>query len=125
MTAKDILRDLVAINTIADKDNDLIMNYIEKHFADLGFNVERRKNHDMGKEVLTAKYGDDPALGFLGHTDTVDITAGWETDPFTLTEKNGNLYGLGSCDMKGGLAAVMAAVSNIKLSELKRGLAVY
>ena len=61
MTAKDILRDLVAINTIADKDNDLIMNYIEKHFADLGFNVERRKNHDMGKEVLTAKYGDDPA----------------------------------------------------------------
>ena len=29
MTAKDILRDLVAINTIADKDNDLIMNYIE------------------------------------------------------------------------------------------------
>ena len=49
MTAKDILRDLVAINTIADKDNDLIMNYIEKHFADLGFNVERRKNHDTGK----------------------------------------------------------------------------
>ena len=34
MTAKDILRDLVAINTIADKDNDLIMYYIEKHFAD-------------------------------------------------------------------------------------------
>ncbi|MGN1334341.1 MAG: M20/M25/M40 family metallo-hydrolase [Anaerovoracaceae bacterium] len=125
MTAKDILRDLVAINTIADKDNHLIMNYIEKHFADLGFNVVRRKNHDTGKEVLTAKYGDDPALGFLGHTDTVDITAGWETDPFTLTEKNGNLYGLGSCDMKGGLAAVMAAVSDIKLSELKRGLAVY
>ena len=125
MNAKEILRELVAINTVADKDNNLIMNYIGNYFLKLGFNIERTKNRDTGKEVLIAKYGQDPAIGFLGHTDTVGITDGWDTDPFTLTEKNEKLYGLGACDMKGGIAAVMAAVANIKLSELKKGIAIY
>ena len=90
---KEILRELVAINTVADKDNNLIMNYIGNYFLKLGFNIERTKNRDTGKEVLIAKYGQDPAIGFLGHTDTVGITDGWDTDPFTLTEKNEKLYG--------------------------------
>lgn len=125
MTAKEILKDLVAINTIADKDNRLIMDYIGNFFADLGFAVERRMNDATGREVLTAQYGEDPAIGFLGHTDTVDITEGWVTDPLSLTEIDGELYGLGACDMKGGIAAFMAAIGNTDLSQLKRGLTVY
>lgn len=125
MTAKEILKDLVAINTIADKDNDVIMDYIGNFFTGIGFNVERRKSDETGKEVLIARYGDDPAIGFLGHTDTVDITDGWTTDPFVLTEADGELYGLGACDMKGGIAAFMAAIGNTDLSKLKRGLTVY
>lgn len=125
MTAKEILKDLVAINTIADKDNDVIMDYIGNFFTGIGFNVERRKSDETGKEVLIARYGDDPAIGFLGHTDTVDITDGWTTDPFVLTEADGELYGLGTCDMKGGIAAFMAAIGNTDLSKLKRGLTVY
>lgn len=91
MTAKEILKDLVAINTIADKDNDVIMDYIGNFFTGIGFNVERRKSDETGKEVLIARYGDDPAIGFLGHTDTVDITDGWTTDPFVLTEADGQV----------------------------------
>lgn len=125
MTAKEILRDLVAINTIADKENSRIMDYIESFFTPLGLTVERKKNQNTGKEVLIARYGSDPAMGFLGHTDTVDITDGWTTDPFTLTEADGNLYGLGSCDMKGGMAAFMAAIAAADLPKLKKGLAVY
>ncbi|MCI6854061.1 MAG: M20/M25/M40 family metallo-hydrolase [Firmicutes bacterium] len=125
MTAKEILKDLVAINTIADKDNVLIMDYIEKFFAERNFSVKRIKNEETEKEVLIAKYGEEQAIGFLGHTDTVDITEGWVTDPFTLTEKDGNLYGLGACDMKGGIAAFMAAVDNINLDELNKGITVY
>lgn len=125
MTAKEILKDLVAINTIADKDNKQIMDYIGGFFADLGFTVERKKNDAVQKEVLIAEYGEDPAIGFLGHTDTVDITDGWTTDPFTLTEADGELYGLGACDMKGGIAAFMAAIANTDLSRLKRGITVY
>ena len=104
MKARDILKDLVAINTIADKGNHEIMDYIEDFYNKIGVSVERRTNPENGKEVLIASYGEDPAIGFMGHTDTVDITDGWVTDPFVLTDKgDGNLYGLGSCDMKGGL----------------------
>lgn len=125
MEAKKILKDLVAFNTIADKENHLIMDYIDNFLSNLGFDVERIKNSETGKEVLVGKYGENPAVGFLGHTDTVDITEGWTTDPHVLTEKDGVLYGLGACDMKGGIAAFLAAISNTDLSKLKKGIAVY
>ena len=126
MRARDILKDLVAINTIADKNNHEIMDYIEDFYDKLGVSVERRANPKTGKEVLIASYGEDPAMGFMGHTDTVDITDGWVTDPFTLTEKDdGMLYGLGACDMKGGMACWMAAIANTDLKSLKRGFKCY
>lgn len=53
---KDILRDLVAINTIEDKDNHGMMDYLESFFNPLGFTVERKKNPTTDKEVLIAKY---------------------------------------------------------------------
>lgn len=125
MAVKEILKDLVSINTIADKDNSIIMDYIGDFFLKLGFKINRIMNKDTGKEVLIAEFGQEPAVGFLGHTDTVGITEGWITDPFALTEKNGELYGLGACDMKGGIAAVMEAVAKIKMSELKKGIVMY
>lgn len=125
MTAKEILKDLVAINTIADKNNLEIMNYIEDFLLPLGFTIKRIANPDTGKEVLIGQYGENSAIGFLGHTDTVDITDGWDTDPFILTEKDGYLYGLGACDMKGGIAAILAALSETNLAELKKGVSVF
>jgi len=125
MTVAEILKDLVAFNTIRDKENKEIMDYIENFLLPYGFKVDRRKNEDNGKEVLVAEIGDNPVMGFLGHTDTVDIADGWETDPFTLTEKDGMLYGLGACDMKGGIAASLWAVANMEKEKLKRGIKLY
>ena len=125
MKAKEILKDLVAINTIADKDNRLIMDYIGSFLEAQKFNVTRMKNPKTDKEVLIGKYGENPAIGFLGHTDTVDITDGWVTNPHDLTEKDGVLYGLGACDMKGGIAAFLAAIEQTDLEKLEKGLAVY
>ncbi len=51
----------------------------------------------------------DRFLVFSGHSDTVGVAAGWETDPFTLTERDGRLYGLGIVNMKGGLACALTA----------------
>jgi succinyl-diaminopimelate desuccinylase len=48
-------------------------------------------------------------LVFSGHSDTVGVASGWETDPFQLTERGGRLYGLGAVNMKGGLACCLAA----------------
>jgi acetylornithine deacetylase/succinyl-diaminopimelate desuccinylase-like protein len=48
-------------------------------------------------------------LVFSGHSDTVGVASGWETDPFKLTERDGRLYGLGAVNMKGGLACSLSA----------------
>ncbi len=125
MGAKEILSKLVAVNTIADKDNHEIMDYIQGLLTKKGFDVEILENQKTGKRVLVGKYGSEPAIGFLGHTDTVDITEGWVTDPHVLTEKDGVLYGLGACDMKGGIAAFLAAIEETDLDKLKKGIAVY
>ena len=49
MEARDILKDLVAINTIADKSNHEIMDYIEAFYDKLGVSVERRANEKIGR----------------------------------------------------------------------------
>lgn len=128
MKVEEILRDLVSINTIGDYDNQGIMDYIEGFLKPYGFEIVRKKNEATKKEVLIGRFGKQPTLGFLGHTDTVDITDGWITDPFVLTEKEGMLYGLGACDMKGGIAASLWAVSQAPLAEIQaagKGLCLY
>jgi succinyl-diaminopimelate desuccinylase len=47
---------------------------------------------------------------FNSHTDVVEVGAGWTTDPFGAELKDGKIYGRGTCDMKGGLAASIIAV---------------
>lgn len=125
MLAKKLLKDLVAINTIADKENAKIMNYLQNFFDKYGFESKVLYNQTTDKKVFTATYGEKPAIGFIGHTDTVGIAEGWNSDPFVLTEKEGNLYGLGAIDMKGGIAAFMTAIAETDLTKLKRGIGVY
>lgn len=126
MALTDILRDMVAINTIKDKDNHKIMDYLENYVKKMGFTTERLVSEKTGNHILICTYGEDPQISFLGHTDTVDITDGWVTDPHVLTDKgDGYLYGLGACDMKGGLACALQAVSETDLKSLKKGLKLY
>lgn len=128
MTVKEILKDLVAINTIKDRDNKEIMDYIENFLKPFGFQIDRRMNQEVGKEVLVAQFGNEATIGFLGHTDTVDVTEGWTTDPFTLTEIDDKLFGLGACDMKGGIAAALWAIANAPLEQIKsagKGIKLY
>lgn len=119
MNVTDILRDLVAIDTIRDRCNGEIMDYIDNFLKKYDFTIERRKNAENQNELLIASIGDNAAMGFIGHTDTVDITEGWDTDPFVLTEKNDMLYGLGACDMKSGIAAILWAAANAPLEDIK------
>ena len=73
------------------------------------------------KSSLFATIGpkDAAGIGLSAHTDVVPVDGqDWDTDPFTLTEKDGKLYGRGACDMKGFLACVMAAVPDFKRRNL-------
>lgn len=113
-----ILKDLVKFNTIKDEENKEIIDYIENYLKGYGFKKEY-KSKDL---VMTI--GDNQSLGFLGHTDTVEYIEEFK-NPFDLTEKGEELYGLGSCDMKGGIAAMLDAVSKIDFTKLKSGMKLF
>lgn len=104
-----ILKDLVKINTVNDKGNKEIIEYLEKYLLGLGFKTEYKD------KALIMSIGDNPKFGFLGHTDTVNYAEDkWEVNPFELTKKDGKLYGLGVCDMKGGISAMLDAAAELK-----------
>ncbi len=115
MDVKDILKDLVSFNTIKDKENKEIMDYIENYLKNYGFKTERIE------KCLIAYNDESPNVGFVGHTDTVDYES-WDGDPFTLQVDGDKLIGLGACDMKGGIASILAVVGKIDLNENKIAL---
>ena len=115
-----ILKDLVKINTIKDKGNKEIIDYLENYLLNLGFKTEYKD------KALIMSVGDNPKVGFLGHTDTVDyVKDKWAKDPFDLKIEDGKIYGLGVCDMKGGIAAMLDAITQIKNEKKKLNMKVY
>lgn len=113
------LKKLISFNTIKDKENEKIMNYIENYLKVYNFKTEFK-----GKNLIMS-IGENPQIGFLGHTDTVEYIDGWDSNPFELTKKENKLYGLGVCDMKGGIAALLDAISQINFKTLKYGMKLY
>ena len=118
----EILEKLVSFNTIEDKENIEIMDFVGNYLSKMGFNIEYVYNQEKNKKCLIAKIG-NPNLLFMGHTDTVSYS-NWTYDPFKLTKDGNKLHGLGTCDMKGGIAAFLSALSKIDLTKLKKGLQV-
>ena len=83
----------------------------------LGFRVERMVASEPGTadiENLYARIGaGGPHLMFAGHTDVVPVgdAAAWTRDPFGAEIADGQMYGRGAVDMKGGIACFVAAVA--------------
>lgn len=119
MSSKKILKKLISYNTINDKENKEIINYIEQYLKDFGFWTEYKSN------CLIMCNSDDCNVGFLGHTDTVSYSDDWAFNPFELNEKNGKLYGLGTCDMKGSIAVILSAISKIDFRKNKTGIKLF
>ena len=89
LEAEEILEKLVSYNTIQDKENTQILDYIENTLQEIGFQTKKRE-----KFLMMSNHKETP-LGFLGHTDTVEATNDWKYEKFNLTEENGKLSGLG------------------------------
>ncbi|WP_298324570.1 succinyl-diaminopimelate desuccinylase [Asticcacaulis sp.] len=91
------------------------MDRVQQTLESLGFACERLKFGEI--ENLYARRGTaSPNLCFAGHTDVVPEGAldGWRSYPFAATIENGVLTGRGAVDMKGGIAAWIAAVSRFE-----------
>ncbi|MET0605127.1 MAG: acetylornithine deacetylase [Beijerinckiaceae bacterium] len=120
---KDILHTLVAFDTTSRNSNLPCIDWIEDYLSPLGFATERTFDAERRKANLFATIGPDDVSGYVlsGHTDVVPVDGqAWTTDPFSLTEKDGKLYGRGAADMKGFDAVCLALAPAMAAAELKR-----
>jgi acetylornithine deacetylase len=121
--ARDVLADLVGFDTVSDRPNEALIDYAEAVLARAGARVRRVPKGSGGKASLFATLGPDGPRGVVlsGHTDVVPVEGqAWSSDPFRLEERDGRLYGRGSCDMKGFLACALAAAPGFAAAKLKR-----
>jgi acetylornithine deacetylase len=121
-TAKELLARLVAFDTTSHKTNIPLIDFVEAYLAGHGIKSDRVPTADGMKASLFATIGPGDGGGFAlsGHTDVVPVAGqSWDTDPFTLVERDGKLYGRGTCDMKGYLACALAMVPDLKARKLK------
>ncbi|CAM3059292.1 acetylornithine deacetylase [Paracoccus nototheniae] len=123
LSSRDILAQLIAFDTTSRDSNLPLIDHVRDYLA--GYGVECRLVMDATgqKANLWATIGpaDQPGVILSGHTDTVPVDGqDWASDPFTLTERDGRLYGRGTCDMKGFLACVLAAVPEFAARDLTR-----
>ena len=120
--AKELLARLVAFDTESAKSNIPLIRFVEDYLAQHDISSQRVSTPDGEKASLFATIGpsDAPGLALSGHTDVVPVAGQtWDSDPFTLTERDGKLYGRGSCDMKGYLACALAMVPQFARRRLK------
>lgn len=131
----EMYRQLIAAPSVSclepqwDISNRQVIELLGLWLTTLGFKVEIQElERQAGKYNLLATMNpiDGPCEGGLllsGHTDTVPWDEGrWSRDPFTLTEANNRLYGLGSADMKGFFAFVIEAIRDLDFRRLKKPL---
>ncbi|MFL5133740.1 MAG: M20/M25/M40 family metallo-hydrolase, partial [Microvirga sp.] len=123
LTPLDMLAKLVSFDTVSSKSNLPLIDFVESYLESWNVPYVRVPNETGDKAAIYATIGPQDRGGIVlsGHTDVVPVEGqNWTTDPWTLTEKDGRLYGRGSCDMKGFDALVLALVPEMVKAPLKR-----
>lgn len=124
MSALEILETLVAFDTTSQKSNVALTQFVVDYLDGHGIEAKLLPNETGQKINLFASIGPvevGGGIGLSGHTDVVPVTGqDWSTDPFKLTARDGRIFGRGTCDMKGYLACVLAAVPEFASRRLKR-----
>ncbi len=121
--AKTLLGRLVAFETVSDRSNLALVDFVEDYLRRLGVPTARAPNASGDKAALVATIGPavDGGYALSGHTDVVPVEGQpWSGDPFTLREIGGKLFARGACDMKGFDAAILAMVPVFQAAKLKR-----
>jgi acetylornithine deacetylase len=131
MNTRQTLADLVRIDSVSSRSNTDITDYLARRCEAINLKTQRfsyRDENGVEKINLIALAGTDFStdteveLALVGHTDTVPYDPNW-SEATNLTERNGRLYGRGSCDTKGFIAAALTAIETLDLSRLNKPLA--
>ena len=108
---REILGQLIAYPTVSADSNLALIEHLAGLLDEAGARVEVFRDASGGKANLFATLGPDIDGGILlsGHSDVVPVAdQAWTTDPWEMVERDGRLYGRGTCDMKGFIAAAVA-----------------
>jgi acetylornithine deacetylase len=125
MNSRDFLKELIAFPTISANPNRALIEFCASHLQSIGADVTLIDDAKEPKANLYATIGpkDIPGVMLSGHTDVVPVEGqNWTVPPFELTEKDGNLFGRGTTDMKGFVACAMRMAFNAADKNLKTPL---
>lgn len=120
---KEWLAKLVSFDTTSRYSNLEIIDYIEGVLVAAGAETFRVPNDEGDKANLVGVVGPKVGGGVVlsGHTDVVPVDGqDWKTDPWTVTEKDGLLFGRGTCDMKAYPAIALSLLGEMCEADLKR-----
>ncbi len=107
LTPRQILDQLVSFPTVSRVSNLDLIDWLEGYLAGHGIAAHRHWNEDRTKAALFAHVGPwkEGAAVLSGHSDVVPVDGQhWTSDPWAVVEREGRLYGRGTCDMKGFVA---------------------
>lgn len=119
-----LTRDLVRFPTINPPGDAYVpcAEFLGRRLKARGFDVEYVRAigapgdtdaYPRVNVVARRTFGPGPCVHFNGHLDVVEAGRGWSVEPFAGVVKDGRVYGRGTCDMKGGIAAAVIAVETL------------
>jgi len=114
------LEDMIRIRSVVGEEEELA-EYLRRELNALGFHSELDEVEPKRFNVYARRMGEGSGKRLMlnGHTDTIPVCEGWNSDPFTPVAKEGRMYGLGSCDMKAGFACALTALKAFADSDLR------
>ena len=123
-SAVEMIEKLVGFPTVSRDSNLELIEFVREYLAGCGVESRLVPNAEGTKANLYATVGPADAGGGVvlsGHTDVVPVDGQpWDTDPFTVVERDGRLYGRGTCDMKSFSACGLALVPEMIAAGLER-----
>jgi len=119
----EMLRRLVAFDTTSRHSNMALIEHVRDYLAGHGVTSTLVPNAEKTKANLFATIGPAVEGGVVlsGHTDVVPVDGQpWDSDPWTMLERDGRLYGRGTADMKAFSAVALALLPDFLRAGMKR-----
>ena len=120
-----LLNDLIAYPTVSADSNLALIDHLANRLQDAGARIDVFTDPSGQKANLFATLGPETDGGIVlsGHTDVVPVShQDWSSDPFAMTTHDGAIYGRGTCDMKGFIAAAVALAPKFAQHAIRRPL---
>lgn len=125
LTPFELMEKLVSFPTVSRDSNLDLVDWVEDYLKSHGITSYRKYDETGEKAALVAHVGPeiDGGLILSGHTDVVPVDGQpWDSDPWSVVEKEGRYFGRGVCDMKGFDALAIWALVEARYRELERPL---